>query len=82
MAQKNISWTEDVESVFTIVQLSAFVAIEQAVMFHPRQPSSIEPMEVSSFRSLHYLMIAFGSIVEQASGHLVRILVLSMKIKE
>ena len=81
MAQKNISWTEDVESVFTIVQLSAFVAIEQAVMFHPRQPSSIEPMEVSSFHSL-YLMIAFGSIVEQASGHPVHILVLSMKIKE
>ena len=81
MAQKNISWTEDVESVFTIVQLSAFVAIEQAVMFHPRQPSSIEPVEVSSFHSL-YLMIAFGSIVEQASGHPVHILVLSMKIKE
>ena len=81
MAQKNISWTEDVESVFTIVQLSAFVAIELAVMFHPRQPSSIEPVEVSSFHSL-YLMIAFGSIVEQASGHPVHILVLSMKIKE
>ena len=81
MAQKNISWTEDVESVFTIVQLSAFVAIEQAVMFHLHHPSSIEPVEVSSFHSL-YLMIAFGSIVEQASGHPVHILVLSMKIKE